>query len=301
MKASPLSGSTSAPSLATRVGDIIQLGKPRITTMVLITTALGFALGGNGPFPWARFGWLMLGTALVAWGINAVNQYLERDIDGQMKRTRDRPLPTGRLSPGPVLAGGIVGTLAGLAVLAAAVNLLAAGIAATVAVVYILIYTPLKRVTALNTLIGAVPGALPAPLGWAAARGSVGIEALSLFLIMFVWQLPHFLPIAWLYREDYRSAGLSMITVSDPSGHSTRRQQLLYTATLVLISLHPTLIGMAGTTYFIGALALGLVFFAAALMMTVQLNDERARMVLRVSVLYLPLLLGLLVYDATPL
>ncbi|HKI99855.1 MAG TPA: heme o synthase [bacterium] len=301
MKASPLPGAESAADRHARLGDWLQLGKPRISTMVLISTALGFALGGNGPFPWGRFGWLMLGTGLVAWGINAVNQYMERDIDALMKRTRNRPLPMGRLSPLPVLVGGLAGTAAGLAVLALTISLLAFLIALTVAVLYVAVYTPLKRVTALNTLIGAVPGALPAPLGWAAARGSVGVEALSLFLIMFIWQLPHFLPIAWLYRNDYRNAGLSMITVNDPSGGSTRRQQLLYTATLVLISLHPTLIGMAGMTYFVGALALGLVFFAAAVMMTFQLTDERARMVLRVSVIYLPLLLGLLVYDATPL
>jgi heme o synthase len=301
MKAPPLTGPAGATTLPARLADIVQLGKPRITTLVLITTALGFVLGGNGPFPWGRFGALMVGTGLVAWGINAINQYLERDIDALMRRTRDRPLPAHRLTPGPVLAGGIAGTLAGLAVLGLAINALSFAIGLTVAVVYVLIYTPLKRVTALNTLIGAIPGALPAPLGWAAARGSLGLEAASLFGIMFIWQLPHFLPIAWLYRNDYREAGLAMITVNDPSGGSTRRQQILYTATLVLVSLHPTLIGMAGMTYFVGALALGLLFFAAAARMTLQLTDERARTVLRVSVLYLPLLLALLAYDATPL
>ena len=300
MKAPSLSGATAAPALRARLADVVQLGKPRITTLVLISTALGFALGGNGPFPWSRFAALMAGTALVAWGINAINQYLERDIDGLMTRTRNRPLPAGRLRPRPVLLGGIAGTLAGLAILGLLINALSLAIGVTVVGSYLGLYTPLKRVSSLNTLVGAVPGALPAPLGWAAASGSLGLEALSLFLIMFVWQLPHFLPIAWLYRNDYRNARLAMITVDDPSGASTRRQQLLYTATLVLISLHPTAIGMAGVTYFVGALVLGLLFFAAALRMTIHLDDERARTVLRVSVLYLPLLLGLLVYDATP-
>ncbi|HEX9844700.1 MAG TPA: heme o synthase, partial [bacterium] len=294
-------GASAVAALPARLADVIQLGKPRITTLVLISTALGFALGGNGPFPWGRFAALMAGTALVAWGINAINQYMERDTDALMPRTANRPLPAGRLTPGPVLAGGAAGTLAGLATLAWGTNGLAFWIALTVVVTYVAIYTPLKRVSALNTLVGAFPGALPAPLGWAAASGSLGQEALALFGIMFVWQLPHFLPIAWLYRHDYTKAGLVMITVNDPSGGATRRQQLLYTATLVLISLYPSVIGMAGTTYFVGALILGGGFFAAAVAMSLHLTDERARMVLKVSVLYLPLLLGLLAYDATPL
>ncbi len=163
------------------------------------------------------------------------------------------------------------------------------------------LYTPLKRYSQLNTLVGAVPGALPAPLGWAAASGELGQEALALFLIMFVWQLPHFLPIAWLYREDFRRAGLKMITVDDPTGGATRRQLVLYTATLVLVSLYPTVIGMAGPIYFFGALVLGLLFMAAALAMSMRLTDGRARMVLKVSVTYLPLLLLLLLFDATPI
>jgi heme o synthase len=302
MKASSLGAAPGASAtLPGRLADVIQLGKPRIATLVLITTALGFLLGGYGPFPWGRFAALMAGTALVAWGINALNQYLERDTDALMPRTANRPLPAGRFAPRPVLLAGCAGTAAGLALLALGVNTVAFWIGLTVAVTYVAIYTPLKRVTALNTLVGAVPGALPAPLGWAAAQGRLGQEAVALFLIMFVWQLPHFLPIAWLYRHDFRKARLAMITVNDPTGGSTRRQQLLYTATLVLISLYPVEIGMAGTTYFTGALILGALFFAAAVHMALRVTDERARLVLKVSVLYLPLLLGLLVYDATPL
>ncbi len=287
--------------MPSRLSDVVQLGKPRITTLVLISTALGFSLGGSGPFPWLRFGALMLGTALVAWGINAVNQYMERDTDARMLRTRTRPLPAGRLAPRPVLWAGLAATVLGVGALLAGTNTLAMLVGLTVAVLYLALYTPLKRYSQLNTLVGAVPGALPAPLGWAAASGELGQEALALFLIMFVWQLPHFLPIAWLYREDFRRAGLKMITVDDPTGGATRRQLVLYTATLVLVSLYPTVIGMAGPIYFFGALVLGLLFMAAALAMSMRLTDGRARMVLKVSVTYLPLLLLLLLFDATPI
>lgn len=281
------------------LADVVQLGKPRITTLVLITTALGYGLGSVGPLDWWRLAWTLLGTLLVSGGINALNQWMERDIDGLMPRTCNRPLPTGRLRPDPVFYGGFAVTLAGLAVLILGTNPVAAGIGVVVALLYLLVYTPLKRVTELNTIIGAIPGALPAPLGWAAARGDLGYEALALFLIMFVWQHPHFLPIAWLYREDYRRAGLAMISARDPAGAAIRRQQVLWTATLILISLYPTLIGMAGWVYFVGALGLGLVFFAVGLAMVADLSDVRARWVLKASVLYLPLLLLLLVLDAT--
>jgi protoheme IX farnesyltransferase len=294
----PIPGQASPPPGL--LADGIQLGKPRISTLVLVSTALGYLLGSTPPFRWGEFLALLGGTLLVSWGIHALNQVLERDTDRLMPRTRDRPLAAGRLPPGPVRIAGLAATVAGLAVLLLGTNPPAAAIALVVAVIYVGIYTPLKRITRLNTLVGAVPGALPAPLGWVAARGTLELEAWSLFLIMFIWQLPHFLPIAWLYRNDFRQAGLAMISVDDPRGGSTRRQLLLYTATLVLVSLNPTVIGMAGTVYFAGALALGVGFFVAALAMALHLTDDRARMVLRVSVLYLPLLLCLLVYDATP-
>lgn len=279
--------------------DAIALGKPRITMLVAISTALGFAMGGPARLHWEALVFLLVGTLLVGWGNNALNQVLERDTDAMMERTRDRPLPAGRIRPGTAAVAGILATLSGLTVLYLGTTPLAAGVALAVAVLYVLVYTPLKRRTTLNTLVGAVPGALPPVLGWAAHRGELGMEPLAMFLIMFVWQLPHFLPIAWLYRNDYRRAGLVMITVDDPGGGSTRRQMVLYTATLVLISLYPSLIGMAGTVYFVGALVLGLGFSAAAGAMVLKLNDARAQLVLRISVIYLPLLLGLLVYDST--
>ncbi len=281
------------------IADALQLGKPRITVLVAISTALGFAMGGPARFHWETLALLLAGTLLVGWGNNTLNQVLERDTDALMERTRERPLPAGRVRPETAGVAGILATLSGLAVLYLGTTPLAAGIALAVSLLYLLAYTPLKRVTTLNTLVGAVPGALPPVLGWTAHRGELGMEPLAMFLIMFVWQLPHFLPIAWLYRDDYRRAGLAMITVNDPKGGSTRRQLLLYTATLVLISLYPSLIGMAGTVYFAGALVLGMVFFTAALSMVLKLNDARAQLVLRVSVIYLPLLFGLLVYDST--
>lgn len=292
------SGTASQPGL---LADLLELGKPRLSSLVVVSTALGFVLGSARTPDWRVFGFMLGGTLLVSWGIHATNQVLERDTDALMERTRHRPLPAGRLRPGPVLAWGVAVTMAGLALLFAGTNPLAAGIALAVVVVYLVIYTPLKRITQLNTLVGAVPGALPPVLGWAAATGNLGLEALFLFLIMFIWQMPHFLPIAWLYRSDFRRAGLAMISVNDAGGGATKRQLPLYTATLVVVSVSPTLIGMTGLWYFIGALALGVVFMAAALVMAFDLSDRRARMVLRVSVIYLPLLLLLLVYDSKPI
>ena len=277
---------------------IWQLGKPRLSALVLVSAALGYLLGARGGFAWMSFAAMLLGTLLVAWGIHALNQYIERDIDAIMVRTRERPLPAGALPPEPVWWWGWAASGCGVLVLALGANPLAAGIGLAVVVIYIAIYTPLKRVTQLNTLVGAVPGSLPPVLGWAAATGNLDQEALSLFLIMYIWQLPHFLSIAWLYREDFRKAGLVMITVDSTNGGSTRRQLPLYAATLLLVSLHPSLIGMAGPLYFFGALAMGVVFLAFAVAMAFRMTDLSARRVLRVSVLYLPLLLLLLVYDA---
>jgi len=279
------------------LSDCLQLGKPRITTMVIVSTMLGFVLASPGPLNMRVFWFMVLGTALVSWGIHALNQYMERDLDGVMPRTMNRPLPTGRMRPEPVLYWGIVVALAGLAVLFLLCNLVSGLVGTAVVVLYVLVYTPMKRVSPLNTLVGAVPGALPPVLGWAAATGGLDIRALNLFLIMFIWQLPHFLPIAWLYRNDYRRANLPMLTARDPEGHRLKRMQVIYTIALVVVSLGPTWLGMTGTIYLVGALALGVGFLAASLWLATHLSDINARMVLKVSVIYLPLLLGLLVYD----
>lgn len=296
MKAHTNDFALTRPSLP---ADIAQLTKPRITTLVTITMALGFHLATVGSFDWPLFAFAVLGTVLLSAGIMALNHWMERDVDGLMPRTSNRPLPTQRLAPDPVFYGGFAVTLAGLATLIMGTNPVAAGIGVVVAVVYVAVYTPLKRITQLNTLVGAVPGALPPVLGWAAVRGEIGPEAIALFLIMFVWQQPHFLPIAWLYRHDYKRAGMAMITVDDPGGASTRRQMVLWTATLLAISIYPVLLGMAGHVYFWGALALGVGFAAVVAPMALEATDRRARHVLKASVLYLPLLLSLLAYDAT--
>ncbi|MEE8435363.1 MAG: heme o synthase [bacterium] len=287
-----------AEGAAGRLWAIWQLGKPRLSSLVLVSAALGYILGAKGGFAWISFAAMLAGILLVSWGIHALNQYIERDIDAIMERTRERPLPAGTLPPEPIWWWGWAAAGGGVLVLALGANPLAAGIGLAVVVIYIAVYTPLKRVTQLNTLVGAVPGALPPVLGWAAATGKLDQEVLSLFLIMYIWQLPHFMSIAWLYREDFRKAGLAMIAVDQTDGWSTRRQLPLYTATLLLVSLHPTLIGMAGQLYFFGALALGSVFLAFAVAMAFRMTDLSARRVLRVSVLYLPLLLLLLVYDS---
>lgn len=309
MSAAPRQKATATPSPSTSapqpqrglLADIVQLGKPRITGLVLISCALGYMLGRQGSTEWMLFGAMLLATLCVSWGIHALNQYMERDIDALMPRTCGRPLPAGRMQPERVFYAGLAVTTVGLGLMIVSTTLWSALVAAAVVVLYLGAYTPLKRVSQLNTLVGAVPGALPAVLGWVTARDAVGPGAMALFLIMFVWQLPHFLPIAWLYRFDYRRAGLKMITVSDPSGASLRRQQVLYTGTLILVSLYPTLIGMAGMTYFVGALVLGAMFLAASSALAISLTDARARMVLKVSVIYLPLLLALLAYDVNPI
>jgi protoheme IX farnesyltransferase len=280
--------------------DILLLSKPRITAMALLVTAFGYLIAPGRPEHWDRMGWMLLGTLLVGAGGNALNQYLERDTDRLMRRTRARPLPSGRLAARPVLLGGLATAAAGIAILHAGAHPLAAGVALAVVITYVLCYTPLKTRTGLNTLVGAVPGGLPPVLGWAAATGEFAEGTLALFLIMFVWQLPHFLAIAWIYREDYASAALPMLTVIDPDGNRTRRQLVLYSAVLVPVSLYPAMIGMAGPLYFYGALLLSGLFVAASLAMVAHIGPRTARLVLRASLVYLPLLFALMLFDATP-
>lgn len=279
--------------------DIVQLGKPRISGLVMVSTILGFFLGSEKLIDWSAFAFMLVGTVLLSWGIHALNQYLERDTDALMERTRDRPLPSGRLQARPVMIAGLIVTPLSLVILWFGTNLVATAVGLAVAVLYVAVYTPLKRRSQLNTLVGAVPGALPPVLGLAVGSGRLGMESLVMFLLMFVWQLPHFLPIAWLYRHDYRKAGLAMITVLDPSGKSIRRLMILYAIALLVVSIFPTLIDMAGIVYAVGALVFGIVFFVCALIMAMDLTDDRARMVLRASVIYLPLLFGLLMYDVS--
>ncbi|MFQ5679699.1 MAG: heme o synthase [Gemmatimonadota bacterium] len=283
-----------------RLGDYLELTKPRITALVLVTAAAGFYLGSLGAVEWGLLLHTLLGTALVAAGTSAMNQVLEREVDGRMARTRGRPLPAGRLAPRS--AGVFAGALAaaGVLYLFLAVNLPTALLAAAAFLVYDLAYTPLKRIHSLATLVGAIPGALPIAGGWVAARGELGGEAWALFGILFFWQLPHFLALAWLLREDYRRAGLPMLSVGDPEGLSTRHQTLVYALTLLPVSLLPAAIGMAGAAYFWAALGLGILFLARAAVFSRRPAAASARRLFHASILYLPLLLLLLTLDKLP-
>jgi heme o synthase len=276
---------------------LMDLTKVRLTALVLITTLVGFYVGQRGEIELIRLLHTILGTALVAGGASALNQLLEKDYDALMKRTRSRPLPSGRLQPEAALIFGGVSASLGLVYLAVLVNPLTSFLGAVSLVIYVFIYTPLKRVTPLNTLIGAIPGALPPLMGWTAARGEVTAHGWSLFAILFFWQLPHFLAIAWLYREEYERAGFAMLSVSDPDGFRTGQYAVCHTLGLLPISLCPFLFHLAGPVYVAGALLLGLIFFGYAIQFARKLTRSDARKLFYVSLLYLPVLLGLMVFD----
>ena len=277
--------------------DLIVLTKPRVVLMVLVTTLIGYYVALPGPADWVRVIHLVVGTVLAAGGTLALNQYWERDIDARMERTRMRPLPDGRLMPLEALLFGTVITILGVAYLAAMVNLLSAVVTATVVVLYLFAYTPLKLRSPLATLVGAIPGALPPVTGWVAAREDFALGAAVLFGILFLWQLPHTLAIARLYRDDYARAGVLVLPVVDEHGGSTERQMMTGVLGLLVVSLLPTLIGLAGGLYFGGALLLGLVFVGAGAMQARSRSSAAARWVLFASLLYLPVLLALLAFD----
>ena len=280
-----------------RALDFVALAKPRLNFLVVASSLAGYLMAGADGLGVLRLLGTLVGTGLVAGGASAFNQLFERDLDALMKRTRLRPLADQRLQPleGAIFGGAIAVT--GLLVLAAAANLLAAGMALLTLVTYVLVYTPLKRRSSFGTVIGAIPGALPPIIGWAAARGTLTTEAWALFGIVFFWQLPHFLAIAWIYREDYARAGFPMLAVIEPDGRSTARQSVLYAAALVPLSLAPTLMGLAGKTYFGGALALGLVFVALTLRFANTRSIRDARWVFFGSIIYLPLIWILMIAD----
>jgi heme o synthase len=264
---------------------------------VLLTAAAGFYLGSSGGVNVRLLVDTLIGVALVAAGTNAFNQVRERDVDARMRRTAGRPLPSGRLTPRAAALFAAVISVGGVGYLALAVNLLTAALAALTLASYVLLYTPLKRTTTLNTLIGAVPGALPIVGGWTAAGGTIGPAVAALFWILFLWQLPHFLALAWIYREDYARGGLAMLSVSDPDGRQTGRMVILYTMALLPVSLLPTLLGVTGAVYFFGALALGVAYAAVSLALTRTATIGRAWRVFLVSIVYLPALLTLMVVD----
>src|SRR5437870_3547061 len=279
------------------LADLVALAKPRVVLMILVTTAVGYYVGLAGAPDYARLLHLLVGTLLAAGGSLALNQYWERDVDARMERTRARPLPDGRLAPLEALLFGSALTALGLVYTAVFIGGLALGVTAATAALYLFVYTPLKLRTPLCTLIGAVPGALPPVTGWVAAREDLGVGAWVLFGILFLWQLPHTLAIARLYREDYARAGVLVLPVVDEHGGSTERQMMTGVVALLVVSLLPTLIGLAGGIYFIGALVLGLAFTAASAAQARARSTAAARWVLFASLLYLPVLLALLAFD----
>lgn len=274
-----------------------ELIKARLTALVVLTTLVGFYLGWRGPMDFARLFHVLFGTGLLASGAAALNQFLERDLDGKMRRTEHRPLPAGRLRPETALRFGGVCSVLGLGHLALLVNLWTSVLGALTLVSYLFVYTPLKRVTTLNTVIGGVPGALPPLMGWVAARGELTVDGWALFAIQFLWQVPHFLAIAWLYREDYARAGFVMLPVVDAGGAATGRQAVSYALGLLPMSLCPVWLGVLGPVYAAGALVLGAAFLVCAIRFAHQLSRGSARQLFFASILYLPALLGLMVLD----
>ena len=280
-----------------RLGDFLALTKPRVVLMILVTTFVGYYLGSAGGPEYLTLVHTLVGTALAAAGTLALNQFLERDVDARMERTRNRPLPDGRLQPAEACVFGTAILLGGIAYLALAVGSLAALVTAVTAALYLFAYTPLKRVTPLCMVLGAIPGALPPVTGWVAARGDVGVGAGVLFAILFLWQLPHTLAIARLYREDYARAGIRVLPVVDPEGASAERQIVAGCLALHAVGLLPTLVGLAGSVYFFGALALGGAFLACGMAQAVAPSAVTARRLLVASIVYLPVLLALMALD----
>ena len=281
--------------------DYLALTKPRIVAMVLVTVAAGYVLAPPSAISGAArmlvLAHLLVGTALVAAGTNALNQVWERDVDAHMRRTAGRPLPAGRLSVVEATVFAVGAGLLGVAYLGLLVNRLTATIAAATLVSYVLVYTPLKRRTALATLVGAVPGALPIVGGWTAAGGALDARAWLLFALLFLWQLPHFLALGWIYRDDYARAGLPTLSAGDPDGRRTFRQAALDAAALLAVSLAPTLIGMTGAFYFIGAIGLSTWLLWTSGACARNPSTDRARRLFRATLVYLPSILFLLIVD----
>jgi protoheme IX farnesyltransferase len=293
----PTSRWRAAPVRSARVADFVTLMKPEVTALVVVAAAIGFYLGSGATLDLPRLLGVVFGTGLVSGGTAALNMWIEREADGRMQRTARRPLPAGRMSSRAALLFGLSSALAGGAYLWILVNPLSSILALATLASYLLLYTPLKSRTHLCTAIGAIPGAAPPLIGWAAARGSLSKEAWALYAILFLWQFPHFLAIAWMYRKDYARAGMRMLPPRDEEGVATFRQILLFCALLIPVSLVPTLLGIAGNLYLAGATVLGLAFLSSCLWAARERTGWHARVLLHASVIYLPLLYALLAFD----
>lgn len=280
-----------------RAADFLALTKPRVVTMILITTCVGFYLGSPGAPDLMLLVPTLIGTALAAAGTLTLNQYIERDIDALMQRTRLRPLPDSRLQPAEALGFGLLTTAAGLVYLALAVNPLSAIVAGTITLTYLLIYTPMKRVSPFCSIVGAVPGALPPVIGWAAAQNGFGIETWILFAILFLWQLPHSLAIGQLYRDDYARAGFRLLPVVEDDACNTAQQVVNNCLALLAVGLLPAVVGLAGGVYFVAALVLGSGFLAYGIHFARQRTEAAARRLLFASLIYLPAILVIMAAD----
>jgi len=285
------------PRWVLRLGDYWTLTKPEVNFLVLVSTLVGFYLALKGPLDFSRLFHTLMGTLLVASGTGTLNQYIERQSDKYMRRTANRPLPSGRLAPGEALWFGILLAALGGGELWAFTNPLASTLALLTLGAYLLFYTPLKKRTPLCTLVGAFPGAMPPLIGWAAARNGLGLDAWALYVILFLWQFPHLLAIAWMYREDYARAGLQMLPRNDREGRTTVRQILGYSLVLIPASLLPVFLGQAGKAYLVGASALGLGFFHYGMRLAFHRTNSLARRVVLASIVYLPLVFALLMLD----
>ena len=290
-------GAAAIPASRSRFGDFLALTKPRLNSLVILTTGVGYVLGATGRFDAVTFLHAVIGSALVAGGAAALNQVAERDIDLAMERTRERPMPAGRVRPVEGRLFGLLLTTVGLGQLMVGTNALTAGVALVTCVSYVAVYTPLKRRTQWATVIGAFPGALPVVIGWVAARGQLGIEAWTLFGIVLLWQLPHFHALAWIFREDFRRAKLPLMVVVDTDGRRNARHALVYAVLLLPVSLTPTLVGLTGRLYAGAAFGFGVAFVILARRFAEHQSLTRARSLFVGSLIYLPLLWGLLVAD----
>jgi len=297
MSTSASTAQAALPAVSSSFRDYLELTKPSVVWLIVMSTAVGFYLGSSGPFSFSLFLHTLLATALLAGGAGALNQWAERDLDALMRRTEGRPLPAGRLRSYPALGFGIAISLAGVAYLALAVNFLSAGLGLLTMASYLLLYTPLKTKTPFSTFVGSFPGATPPLIGWAAARNDLSIEGWVLFAMLFLWQFPHFYAIAWMYREDYARAGIKMLPVVEPDGVSTGRQIVCYAAVLLPVSLAPVLLGMVGTVYLAGAVLCGLGYLYYGVLTARVKTTMQARRLLQASVIYLPLIYSLLILD----
>lgn len=279
--------------------DYLELTKPSVVWLILMSTAVGFYAGAEDPISYLLLLHTLLGTALLAAGAGTLNQWIEREADGKMRRTEQRPLPAGRLQPSPALLFGVTVSLAGTLYLIWAVNLLSALLGLLTLTSYLFLYTPLKTRTPVSTLVGAFPGAMPPLIGWVAASNRIEVESLVLFAMLFLWQFPHFYAIAWMYREDYARAGILMLPVVEPDGVSTSRRVVCYAALLIPASMAPTILGIAGSHYLAGALPLSLGYLCAGLLLARRKTMTQARRLLQASIVYLPLIYILLIVDKT--